>query len=185
MPRSSQIHYRTFSSAETKRHGTRLARTLCLRKHALVITLSGELGSGKTTFTQGFAAGLGIKRCITSPTFVLMQRYALKKHSFAPLDSKTSGFKNKGKKKDSSSFGRYSSMRGENLTGFKNFYHIDCYRIKKAEEFSKFGLKQILENSENVVLIEWPERIKKTLPRGFMTIAFRHGKKENERLISF
>lgn len=45
------------------------------RDKALVIGLSGELGSGKTQFTQGVARGLGIKRNITSPTFVIMKRY--------------------------------------------------------------------------------------------------------------
>ncbi|MDN6533905.1 MAG: tRNA (adenosine(37)-N6)-threonylcarbamoyltransferase complex ATPase subunit type 1 TsaE, partial [Yaniella sp.] len=36
-----------------------------------VIILTGELGAGKTTFTQGLARGLGITAPITSPTFVL------------------------------------------------------------------------------------------------------------------
>jgi tRNA threonylcarbamoyladenosine biosynthesis protein TsaE len=40
-----------------------------------VVLLSGELGAGKTTFTQGFGAGLGVAGPITSPTFTLMQIY--------------------------------------------------------------------------------------------------------------
>ena len=40
-----------------------------------VITLSGELGAGKTVFSKGFAAGLGIKEEITSPTFTIMNEY--------------------------------------------------------------------------------------------------------------
>ena len=40
-----------------------------------VIGLSGDLGSGKTTFVKGFAAGLGIKENIISPTFLLVCRY--------------------------------------------------------------------------------------------------------------
>lgn len=44
-------------------------------KYALVIALFGELGSGKTTFTQGFARGLGIKGKIISPTFIIMRRH--------------------------------------------------------------------------------------------------------------
>lgn len=36
-----------------------------------VLVLSGELGAGKTTFTQGLAAGLGITDAVTSPTFVI------------------------------------------------------------------------------------------------------------------
>ncbi|PIT97091.1 tRNA (adenosine(37)-N6)-threonylcarbamoyltransferase complex ATPase subunit type 1 TsaE, partial [Candidatus Berkelbacteria bacterium CG10_big_fil_rev_8_21_14_0_10_41_12] len=35
----------------------------------------GELGSGKTRFVQGFAKGLGIRKRLTSPTFVLMKKY--------------------------------------------------------------------------------------------------------------
>jgi tRNA threonylcarbamoyladenosine biosynthesis protein TsaE len=45
-----------------------------------VYALSGELGAGKTVFARGFAAGLGIKRNINSPTFVLMKIYPVKKH---------------------------------------------------------------------------------------------------------
>ncbi|MFH0803940.1 MAG: tRNA (adenosine(37)-N6)-threonylcarbamoyltransferase complex ATPase subunit type 1 TsaE, partial [Candidatus Tagabacteria bacterium] len=46
-------------------------------KKAIVIGLIGELGSGKTVFTKGFAEGLGLKKIITSPTFVLMRIYPL------------------------------------------------------------------------------------------------------------
>lgn len=40
-----------------------------------VIVLTGELGAGKTTFTQGLARGLGIDAAITSPTFVLARHH--------------------------------------------------------------------------------------------------------------
>ena len=43
-----------------------------------VICLFGDLGSGKTTFTQGFANGLGIKTRLLSPTFIIVRRYPLK-----------------------------------------------------------------------------------------------------------
>ena len=43
-----------------------------------VIGLEGNLGAGKTIFTKGLAAGLGIKKHITSPTFVLMKVYPVK-----------------------------------------------------------------------------------------------------------
>ena len=46
-----------------------------------VITLSGQLGAGKTTFSQGFANGLGIQGVINSPTFNIVKCYFLK-----PLD---------------------------------------------------------------------------------------------------
>ena len=46
-------------------------------KGALVLALEGDLGGGKTTFTQGFARGLGIKEKVASPTFVLMKIYKI------------------------------------------------------------------------------------------------------------
>lgn len=51
---------------------------------ALVICLSGDLGTGKTSFTKAFAKHLGVRDTIASPTFILMKRYDLKnqKHKF-------------------------------------------------------------------------------------------------------
>lgn len=40
-----------------------------------VLTLSGDLGAGKTSFTQGIARGLGIQRVVNSPTFTLIKEY--------------------------------------------------------------------------------------------------------------
>lgn len=40
-----------------------------------VYCLDGDLGAGKTVFTQGFAAGLGIESPVTSPTFTIVQQY--------------------------------------------------------------------------------------------------------------
>lgn len=52
-------------------------RSLAASLYAIPVTLSlqGPLGSGKTTFLQGFAEGLGIRDSVTSPTFALEQRY--------------------------------------------------------------------------------------------------------------
>lgn len=44
---------------------------------AMVIGLSGELGAGKTAFTQAIATSLGIKERVLSPTFIIMRRYAI------------------------------------------------------------------------------------------------------------
>ncbi|WP_420829958.1 tRNA (adenosine(37)-N6)-threonylcarbamoyltransferase complex ATPase subunit type 1 TsaE [Bacillus ectoiniformans] len=40
-----------------------------------VILLEGDLGAGKTTFTQGLAKGLGVKRNVNSPTFTIIKEY--------------------------------------------------------------------------------------------------------------
>ncbi|MDP3779245.1 MAG: tRNA (adenosine(37)-N6)-threonylcarbamoyltransferase complex ATPase subunit type 1 TsaE [bacterium] len=71
----------TASAAETKRLAFQLARELARMSsdRARVIALSGNLGAGKTTFTQGFAKALGIAHPVQSPTFVLMKIYELEK----------------------------------------------------------------------------------------------------------
>jgi len=45
-----------------------------------VIALHGDLGSGKTTFTQHLAKELGITKRVISPTYVLMRQYSIPKH---------------------------------------------------------------------------------------------------------
>lgn len=57
---------------ETKRAGARLAGIL---RPGDTVLLGGELGAGKTTFTQGLAAELGVSEPVTSPTFVLVHSY--------------------------------------------------------------------------------------------------------------
>ncbi len=52
-------------------------QTLAAGERATLVTLSGELGAGKTAFTQEVALALGIEVAITSPTFVLEKIYEL------------------------------------------------------------------------------------------------------------
>jgi len=66
---------------------------------------------------------------------------------------------------------------------FKNIYHIDCYRIHELKDIQDIGIKEILNNPQNIVLIEWPERIKRILPKNAIIIKLKYGKKENERNI--
>lgn len=65
----------------------------------------------------------------------------------------------------------------------KNAYHMDAYRIKKLEECDALGLKEIFKDKNALILIEWPERITKIIPKKKTIIRFTHGKKENERII--
>ena len=111
-------------------------------KTALIIGLEGELGSGKTTFIKAFAKGLGIKKRLTSPTFVLMKNY-------------------------------------------RNFYHIDCYRIKNYKDILALDFKEIISNPKNIVIIEWAEKIKKILPKNIIWLKFKTiSDKEREIKIS-
>ncbi|MDF1510003.1 tRNA (adenosine(37)-N6)-threonylcarbamoyltransferase complex ATPase subunit type 1 TsaE [Robertmurraya sp. DFI.2.37] len=58
--------------AETMELAKRLAALL---KPQDVITLEGDLGAGKTTFTKGLAEGLHIKKTVNSPTFTIIKEY--------------------------------------------------------------------------------------------------------------
>jgi len=71
--------YITNSEKETFNLGKKIATTI---KGGEVVALSGNLGAGKTVLIKGIAAGLGIKKTITSPTFVLMKVYPVKGFTF-------------------------------------------------------------------------------------------------------
>jgi tRNA threonylcarbamoyladenosine biosynthesis protein TsaE len=59
---------------ETRQFAETFAKTL---RGGEVICLYGDLGNGKTTFTQGLAKGLGVVRNVNSPTFIIMRTYNL------------------------------------------------------------------------------------------------------------
>ena len=62
----------TWSPQETFALGQRMGREA---RPGQVICLNGDLGVGKTVFTQGFADGLGIGEPVNSPTFTILQQY--------------------------------------------------------------------------------------------------------------
>jgi tRNA threonylcarbamoyladenosine biosynthesis protein TsaE len=62
----------TTSEQETRLLGVALGRLLAPGD---VVTLSGDLGAGKTTFSQGIGLGLGVDEPVTSPTFALVHEY--------------------------------------------------------------------------------------------------------------
>jgi tRNA threonylcarbamoyladenosine biosynthesis protein TsaE len=64
--------YESFKSDDTYGLGRRMAAAATAGQ---VYCLDGDLGVGKTVFTQGFAAGLGIGEPVNSPTFTIVQEY--------------------------------------------------------------------------------------------------------------
>ena len=127
------------------------------RSGAAAVVLRGDLGAGKTTFAQGFAKGLGVKEPVKSPTLVILKRYHLQNVRCQMSDVRC----------------------------FRYFYHIDCYRLKNAQDAHSLGLAEILKNPANLVLIEWPERIKNILSKKqIIAIKFSHID-ETSRKISF
>lgn len=113
-------------------------------ERALLVELSGNLGAGKTTFTQQIAKLLNIEEKITSPTFVLMKKYEI------------------------------------NFGQFKNLVHIDAYRVESSDEISILNLPEIFSNPENLILLEWPEKIADVLPENKITISFEVEGEERE-----
>ncbi len=97
-------------------------------ERATLITLSGELGAGKTAFVQAAATALGVMDHVTSPTFVLAKRYELLGMPFARL------------------------------------IHIDAYRLKDGEDLRSISFNELMQDSENLVALEWPEIVADGLP---------------------
>ena len=73
----------TRSPEETFALGEKLGREA---KPGQIYTLNGDLGTGKTVFTQGFASGLGITEPVNSPTFTILQVYAEGRMPFYHFD---------------------------------------------------------------------------------------------------
>ncbi|MDB5237989.1 MAG: hypothetical protein JWM46_259 [Candidatus Kaiserbacteria bacterium] len=107
---------------------------------ATLITLSGELGAGKTTFAQGIARVLGVTETVTSPTFVIEKVYDLR-------DSPPAG-------------------------GWERLVHIDAYRLNSSHELEVLGWKELLADEQNLIVLEWPERVADIIPPGAHALRF-------------
>jgi tRNA threonylcarbamoyladenosine biosynthesis protein TsaE len=75
--------YTVHSLEETWRVAAEVAEQLT---PGMVLALTGDLGAGKTTFMQGVAFALGVKRPITSPTFTLCQEYDTPRFKLVHMD---------------------------------------------------------------------------------------------------
>lgn len=96
------------SAAQTQRLGMRLGELL---QGGELILLDGQLGTGKTTFAQGLAQGMGIDENINSPTFTLLKEYAGQSR---PGDLRHTG---------------------------SALYHFDLYRLDNPEEIVDLGFE--------------------------------------------
>ena len=125
----------TNSFSETQKLGEDFAKTL---HGGEVIALYGDLGSGKTTFVQGLAKGLGIEQRIISPTFIIMRTYDV----------------------------LHSTV--------KNFYHVDLYRIETEHDVEGLGLLELMNDPQNIVVIEWPDKLENLLPEKRIDFVFKY-----------
>lgn len=129
---------------DTEKLAKKVAKDL-LKATPSVLALYGNLGSGKTTFTQFLAKALGVKEKILSPTFVIMKTY----------------------KRDTN-----TRIHTNNTNRIRNLVHIDTYRLVSAKDLTALGLKDLLKDKENILVIEWPEKIEKLLPKNTVRIYF-------------
>lgn len=74
-----------FTQADIEHEAVVFAKSLRPAEGATVVTLSGDLGAGKTTFVKALAKAFGVKEHVTSPTFVIMKIYELEAQTFARL----------------------------------------------------------------------------------------------------
>ncbi|MGX7199611.1 tRNA (adenosine(37)-N6)-threonylcarbamoyltransferase complex ATPase subunit type 1 TsaE [Enterococcus nangangensis] len=77
------MEYQLTSPEETQVLAAKLAQ---LVTPGTVLFLIGDLGAGKTTFTKGFALGLGIKQMIKSPSYTIIREYETGRLPFYHLD---------------------------------------------------------------------------------------------------
>ena len=64
---------------------------------------------------------------------------------------------------------KYKSVNNKKYT----LYHFDCYRIFDYQEILDLGWEEIISDKNNIIVIEWPEKIKKILPEERLDIKFK------------
>jgi tRNA threonylcarbamoyladenosine biosynthesis protein TsaE len=130
------MEFNTKNAGETEVAGKAFANHLIISgAKKATVALIGELGSGKTTFVQGFAKRLRIKKRIISPTFVIMRKYDIDKG--------------------------LSKNRLVDLYHI-DLYRISGNFEK---EIKNLGLEELWQNDGNIILIEWADKIKQFLPK--------------------
>ena len=65
---------------------------------------------------------------------------------------------------------------------FKYFYHFDVYRINSEKEIFNLGWEEIISNPENIVLVEWADKIENILPKNSVKINFKHLKGDKREM---
>ena len=127
--------------AATTALGQALAAALRARGlPGVLLTLRGDLGAGKTTLARAILRGLGVHGRIKSPTYALVEGYAVPNSSLE---------------------------FNENLE--KQVYHIDLYRFSSEDDWHDAGLRELLDGC-SPCLVEWPERAPGLLPHADLDI---------------
>lgn len=127
------------SVEQTRRLGMRLGELL---RGGELILLEGQLGTGKTTFTQGLALGLDITANINSPTFTLLKEYP----------------------------GQLRADRGGNVVRVgPALYHFDLYRLDEPAEMFDLGFEEYFDG-DDICIVEWAERADRYWPADHLRV---------------
>ena len=165
------------SHTETQQLGMQLGELL---RGGELLLLEGQLGMGKTTFTQGLARGLGITETINSPTFTLLKEYVGQSQSASLTHTPSS---------DSTSVSQERFMRKRERrigrTGRRPaLYHFDLYRLEDPEEMFALGFDDYFTDPSGVCVVEWADRAEGLWPHGRLDILL-HMMSETERSLTF
>ena len=146
--------YNVNSVEETWKLARQLAPEL---KPGDVICLEGDLGAGKTTFTQGLAAALGVPGRVNSPTFCIVQEHRSSRFVTANCQ-----------------------LPSTNLF----LVHMDLYRLHNEDDVIAIGWEDYLAEGA-ILVVEWPERAGALIPPDARHIVFTHLEGEESRRIEF
>lgn len=135
--RKETLNIISHSSAQTQRLGTHLGK---LMHGGELLLLDGQLGTGKTTFTQGLAKGMGIAGVVSSPTFTLLKEYAGAQRPFSERAERHGGRASHTQQAESPSL-----------------YHFDLYRLDEPEEIIELGFEDYFYGS-GVCVVEWADK---------------------------
>jgi len=127
------------SSAQTQRLGMRLGELL---RGGELLLLEGSLGTGKTTFTQGLARGIGITEVISSPTFTLLKEYPGQPGSTA--------------QREQAQVTQQHQQQECHRVG-PALYHFDLYRLDDPEEILDLGFEDYFFGN-GVCVVEWADK---------------------------
>lgn len=130
------MKYISNSTEDTREFAKKFVESLGAEEDAVVVALIGDLGSGKTTFSQLVGEALGVREGIQSPTFLIEKIYEL-----------------------------YDKP-------WKHLVHIDAYRLERPEELLHLGWKEIISRPDNIVLVEWADKVSEILPPDALHLTF-------------
>jgi len=179
----------THSAEETTAWGREFAKRLTA---PMLVLLSGDLGSGKTTLTKGIVSGLGVatEDEVTSPTFTLVHVYSAKSPTQAAARSVVPSVVRESAEeaaataaqsaKNASAFTKGAAASAAQPNPPK-VYHADLYRIESFHDFETLGLEDMFD-TPSIAIFEWSERFPLKSPWPQIRLHLEHAGGDSRRI---